>query len=189
MIRRVARKVSYAMGVSLDGYIACPDGSIDWTGPDEELHRFHNERAREMDVHLYGRRMYEAMRFWETAAENPAMADHELEFAEIWQRTPRLVFSTTLASAEGGARLVRGDVGAEVARLKAEPGGVIGVGGAGLAASLIALDLIDEFGLFVYPVVLGGGTPYFPAREAPLELRPAEVRPFGSGVVYLRYER
>jgi len=98
--------VSYAMGVSLDGYIAGPDGGIDWTAPDEELHRFHNERAREMDLHLYGRRMYEVMRFWETAAENPAMADYEVEFAEIWQRTPRFVFSTTLASAERGARLV-----------------------------------------------------------------------------------
>ncbi len=182
------RKVIYAMGVSLDGFIAGPDGSIDWTNPDEELHRFHNERAREMDVHLYGRRLYEAMRYWETAGDDPSAPDVEVEFARIWRQTERLVFSTTLEQAEGGARLVRGDVAEEVARLKRQPGGSIGVGGAGLAATLIELDLIDEYGLFVYPVVLGGGTPYFPA-SVPLELRLAETRTFGSRVVHLRYAR
>ena len=182
------RKVIYAMGVSLDGFIAGPDGNIDWTEPDEELHRFHNDRVREMDVHLCGRRLYETMLVWETAEEDASLPDYEREFAAIWKALPKVVFSTTLEQVEGGARLVRGDVAEEIARLKEQPGGSIGVGGAGLAATLIQLDLIDEYGLFVYPVVLGAGTPYFPA-SVPLELRLAETRTFGSRVVYLRYAR
>lgn len=182
------RKLIYSMGVSLDGFIAAPDGSIDWTAPDEELHRFHNEQARAAGVHLYGRRLYEAMRYWETAEENPSAPEHEVEFARIWKRTPRLVFSTTLERVEGGAELARGDLAHEVARLKEQDGGHIAVGGAGLAAGLVRLGLVDEYRLFVYPIVLGGGTPYFPALDAPIGLRLAETRTFRSQVVYLRYE-
>jgi dihydrofolate reductase len=181
-------KVIYSMGVSLDGFIAGPDGEIDWTVPDEELHRFHNDQAREAGAHLYGRRLYETMRYWETADENPSAPEHELEFARIWKETPRFVFSTTLETVEGGATLVRGDVAEAVARLKQDPGGDLAVGGAGLAASLIARGLIDEYGLFVYPVVLGAGTPYFPASADRIQLRLLETRTFGSRVVYLRYE-
>jgi dihydrofolate reductase len=183
------RTVIYAMGVSLDGFIAGPDGSIDWTAPDEELHRFHNEQARATGVNLYGRRLYEAMRYWETAEDVAGAPEHELEFARLWKQTPRLVFSTTLDRVEGGASLARGDVAEEVARLKEQPGGSISVGGAGLAATLISLDLVDEYRLFVYPVVLGAGTPYFPALDERIDLRLAEGRTFGSGVAYLRYER
>jgi dihydrofolate reductase len=183
------RKVSYSMGVSLDGFIAGPGGDIGWTAPDEELHRFHNERARATDVQLCGRRLYEVMRYWETAEENPSSAEHELEFARIWKRTRRLVFSTTLERVAGGATLATDDVATEVARLRQESGGDVGVGGAGLAATLIARDEIDEYGLFVYPVVLGAGTPFFPALDARIELRLAETRTFGCGVVHLRYER
>lgn len=181
------RKLIYAMGVSLDGFIAGPGGDIGWTEPDEELHRFHNEQAKRTGAHLCGRRLYEAMRYWETAGDNPSAPEVELEFARIWQATPRLVFSTTLERVEGGAVLVRGDVADEVSKLKREPGGDLAVGGAGLAATCIRLGLVDEYGLFVYPVVLGAGTPYFPADER-LDLRLAETRTFGSGVVYLRYE-
>jgi dihydrofolate reductase len=184
----MTRKVIYAMGVSLDGYVAAPDGGIDWTAPDEELHRFHNERVRGMDTHLLGRRLYETMLYWETVDQDPSAGEIALEFARIWKRTERLVFSTTLERVEGGARLVRGDPVEEVARLKEQPGGSIGAGGAGLAATLIAHDLVDEYGLFVYPVVLGGGTPYFPPSVR-RDLRLAETRAFGCGVVYLRYVR
>jgi dihydrofolate reductase len=90
------RKLIYSMGVSLDGFIAGPDGEIDWSAPDDELHRFHNQQAREMGAHLYGRRLYEVMAYWETADEKPSAPENELEFARIWKDTPKIVFSRTL---------------------------------------------------------------------------------------------
>jgi len=177
------------MGVSLDGFIAGPRGEIDWGAPDEELHRFHNQQVRDLGAHLCGRRLYEEMLYWETADENPSAAEHELEFARIWQSLPKVVFSKTLQKVEGNARLVREDVAGEVARLKAEPDGDLGVGGAGLASTLIKLGLVDEYRLFVSPVVLGGGTPYFPALEQRIDLELVETRTFGPRVVYLRYAR
>jgi dihydrofolate reductase len=185
----VMRKVIYSMGVSLDGFIAGPNGEIDWSAPDEELHRFHNEQTGEMGVHLLGRRMYEVMEYWETADENPSATDYELEFARIWRAAPKIVFSRSLERVEGNARLARDSVAEEVARLKEEPGKDVSVGGAGLAATLIKLDLIDEYGLFVNPVVLGGGTPFFPPLDQRINLELVETRMFGSRVVYLRYRR
>jgi dihydrofolate reductase len=183
------RKLIYSMGVSLDGFIAGPEGEIDWSAPDEELHRFHNQQVRETGAQLYGRRLYETMRFWETAEENPAAAEHELEFARIWKDTPKLVFSRTLDAVEGNARLVKGDAAEEVARLKQEQGNDLAVGGAGLASTFMKLGLIDEYRLFVSPVVLGGGTPYFPALDERIDLELVETRTFGSRVVYVRYQR
>src|SRR3954470_12332256 len=183
------RKLIYSMGVSLDGFIAGPDGEIDWSVPDEELHRFHNQQARETGVHLYGRGLYEVMTFWETADEDPARHDYEREFARIWKDTPKVVFSTTLEKVEGNARLATDDAVDEVARLKQEPGTDLAVGGAGLASTFIEHDLIDEYRLFVRPIVLGGGTPYFPALDNRIELELVETRTFGSRVVYLRYRR
>lgn len=175
------------MGVSLDGFIAGPEGEIGWAAPDEELHRFHNEQTRAMGGHLCGRRLYEEMVYWETADENPSAAEHVLEFARIWKQSPKIVFSTTLERVEGNARLVRDHVGEEVAKLKAQAGKDLSVGGAKLAASLIELGLIDEYRLFVSPVVLGAGTAYFPALDERIDLALVETRVFGSRVVYLRY--
>ncbi|MCD6015559.1 MAG: deaminase [Solirubrobacterales bacterium] len=175
------------MGVSLDGFIAGPEGEIGWAAPDEELHRFHNEQTRAMGGHLCGRRLYEEMVFWETADENPSAAEHVLEFARIWKQSPKIVFSTTLERVEGNARLVRDHVGEEVAKLKAQAGKDLSVGGANLAASLIELGLVDEYRLFVSPVVLGAGTAYFPALDEGIDLALVETRVFGSRVVYLRY--
>jgi dihydrofolate reductase len=183
------RELIYSMGVSLDGFIAGPKGEIDWTSPDEELHRFHNEQTRELGGHLLGRGLYETMRYWETAEENPSSREYELEFARIWNDLPKVVFSRTLDRVEGGARLVSEDPAEEVARLKEEPGRDLGVGGAGLASTLTKRDLIDEYRPFVYPVVLGGGTPYFPALDERINLELVETRTFGSRVVYLRYRR
>jgi len=183
------RKVIYSMGVSLDGFIAGPDGEIDWSAPDEELHRFHNQQTQEIGAHLCGRRLYETMVYWETADENPSATEFELEFAGIWQRLPKIVFSKTLEKVEGNARLVRDGVAEEVAKLKEQPGKDLAVGGAGLASTLIKLGLIDEYRLFVSPVVLGGGTPYFPALEERIDLELVETRTFGSRVVYVRYRR
>jgi len=183
------RKVIYSMGVSLDGFIAGPDGEIDWSAPDEELHRFHNQQTQEIGAHLCGRRLYETMVYWETADENPSATEFELEFAGIWQRLPKIVFSKTLEKVEGNARLVRDNVAEEVAKLKEQPGKDLAVGGAGLASTLIKLGLIDEYRLFVSPVLLGGGTPYFPALEERIDLELVETRTFGSRVVYVRYRR
>jgi dihydrofolate reductase len=183
------RKLVYSFGVSLDGFIAGPDGAIDWSAPDEELHRFHNERARETGVELYGRRLYETMLPWETRDQEPDVPPQELEFARIWKATPKVVFSTTLERVEGNARLVREGAVEEVARLKAEPGDDLAVGGAGLAATFMRAGLIDEYRLFVNPVVLGAGTPFFPPLEERINLDLVETRTFGSRVVYLRYAR
>src|SRR3954470_8367996 len=116
------RKLIYSMGVSLDGFIAGPGGDIGWSAPDEELHRFHNQQARETGAHLYGRRLYEEMIFWETADQQPSLPEHQLEFARIWKETPKLVFSRTLEKVEGNATLVTGNTGEVIARLKAQPG-------------------------------------------------------------------
>jgi dihydrofolate reductase len=186
----MARRVVYSMGVSLDGFIAGPGGEIDWSEPDEELHRFHNEQLRETGVHFCGRRLYEVMLYWETADQIPGSPEHELEFAGMWQALPKIVVSTTLSDVEGNARLVRDGIAEEVATLKEQPGGDIAVGGAGLASTFIKLGLVDEFRLFVSPVVLGSGTPYFPAAlDEPVDLELVETRTFGSRVVYLRYRR
>jgi dihydrofolate reductase len=181
------RKVIYSMGVSLDGFIAGPDGEIDWSAPDEELHRFHNQQTRELDAHLCGRRLYEEMLYWETADENPSSAAYELEFARIWKNLPKIVFSTTLEKVEGNARLATGGIVEEVATLRQQPGRDLAVGGAGLASTFAKLGLIDEYRLFVSPVVLGGGTPYFPALEERIELQLVETRTFASRVVCVRY--
>jgi dihydrofolate reductase len=181
------RKLIYPMGVSLDGFIAGPGGEIDWSAPDEELHRFHNEQTRKLGAHLLGRRLYEEMVYWETADENPSASDYELEFARIWKEMPKIVFSKTLEKVAGNARLVRDGIAEEVARLKQQPGKDLAVGGAGLASTCMKLGLIDEYQLFLSPVVLGGGTPYFPSLDERINLELVETRTFGSRVVYVRY--
>jgi dihydrofolate reductase len=183
------RKLIYSMGVSLDGFIAGPDGEIDWSAPDEELHRFHNQQTREIGAHLCGRRLYETMVYWETAEESPSATDYEIEFARIWKELPKIVFSETLAQVEGKASLAREGVAAEVAKLKEQPGKDLAVGGASLASTCIELGLVDEYRLFVSPVVLGQGTPYFPVLAEKINLELVETKTFGSCVVYLRYRR
>jgi dihydrofolate reductase len=180
------RKLIYSMTVSLDGYIAGPDGAIDWSVPDEELFRFHHQQVREIGVHFCGRRLYETMVYWETAEESP-LATEQVEFAQTWKALSKVVFSTTLQSVVGNTRLATGGVGEEVSRLKEQPGKDIAVGGAGLASTCMKLGLIDEYRLFVSPAVLGGGTPYFPALDERMNLELIQTQTFGSCVVYLRY--
>jgi dihydrofolate reductase len=181
------RNVIYSTGVSLDGFIAGPDGEIDWAAPDDELHRFHNEQTRELGAHLCGRRLYEDMLPWETADQDPSAPDLSVEFSRIWQALPKIVFSSTLRSVRGNATLAKGHVADAVARLKEQPGKDLAVGGAMLASTLIRRNLVDDYRLFVSPVVLGGGTPYFPALDERINLELVETRTFGSRVVYLRY--
>ena len=176
------------MGVSLDGYIVGPDGDFDWTAPDEEVFRFAIEEIKGVGVHLLGRRLYETMLYWETADQNPSLDGSMLEWAAIWKPLPKVVFSTTLSAVQGNARLVSGGLAEEIERLRAEPGeGGIAIGGATLAAEAAASGLIDEYRARVYPVLVGGGVPFFPQRERRVGLNLVETRTFSSGVVYLRY--
>jgi dihydrofolate reductase len=177
-------RLIYSMSTSLDGYIVDRDGKFDWGAPSEEQHRFHNEQVRELSAHLLGRRLYETMVYWDTDDESRGPVQRE--FAEIWRETPKFVFSRTLESVEGRATLIKGDGVEEVARIKQETDGDVGVGGAGLASSLIPLGLIDEYRPFVYPVIVGGGTPFLPPLDERIDLELVETRTFGSRVVYLR---
>src|SRR5262249_2516229 len=152
--RTMMRKLIYAMTVSLDGYIAGPDGAIDWSPPDEELFRFHTLRVENTDVQLCGRRLYETMLYWETVDEGSLNADHA-KFAQIWKALPKAVFSTTLKSVVGNTRLLSDGLAEEVSILKEQSGKDIAVGGARLAHACMKLKLIDEWHLFVCPVLLG----------------------------------
>ena len=184
------RKVIYSMNVSLDGFVEGPNRELDWSTPDEELHRFWNDQEREMGTSLYGRRLYELMAaYWPTADTDPSAPDYVVEFARIWRDKPKIVFSTTLEKVDWNSRLVRDNVAEEVAKLKAQVGKNMEVAGPTLASTLVRLGLIDEYGPVVHPVVLGGGTPFFPALDNRIILTLVETRTFGSGVVYLRYQR
>jgi dihydrofolate reductase len=135
-----------------------------------------------------GRRLYETMLYWETADQDPSLDDAEREWTALWKPLPKVVFSTTLSEVLGTARLASGGLAEEVERLRAEPGeGDIAIGGATLAAQAAALGLIDEYRAMVYPVLVGGGIPFFPRRERRVDLELVETRTFGSSVVYLRY--
>jgi dihydrofolate reductase len=182
------RSVTYSMSVSLDGYIAGPDGTFDWPGFDEEIFRFWIDEIREVGVHLLGRRLYETMLYWETADQDPSLGDAELEWAALWKPLPKVVFSTTLSAVQGNARLASGGLAEEIERLRAEPGeGEIAIGGATLAADAAALGLIDEYRAMVYPVLVGGGISFFPQRERRVDLELIETHTYSSRVVYLRY--
>jgi len=184
----VVRSVTYSMGVSLDGYIVGPDGGFDWTAPDEDVFRFVTDEIRQVGVHLLGRRLYETMLYWETADQDPSLDDAMLEWAAIWKRLPKVVFSTTLSAVQGNARLASGGLAAEIERLRAEPAeGDIAIGGATLAGQAAASGLLDEYRARVYPVLVGGGIPYFPQGERRVDLELVETRTFSTRVVYLRH--
>jgi dihydrofolate reductase len=180
------RRLIFSMGVSLDGYIAGPDGDFEWSAPSDELHRFHNDRVGELGGALLGRRLYETMVYWER--DDPGWGPTQRAFAEIWRGLPKVVYSTTLDSVEGNSRLAREVDPGEVAELKRQPGKDLEVGGATLAATFTRLGLIDEYNLFVHPVVVGGGTRAFPDLDEQFGLELVETRSFGA-VVYLRYVR
>ncbi len=183
-------KLIYGFSVSLDGFIEDTRGSLDWTTPDETLHRHMNERERAAGGVLYGRRLYELMSaYWPTADEDPSAPDVVKEYARIWRSEPKVVFSRTLQSVAHNARLVRDDLAGEVARLKAQPGGDLLVGGAGLAASFMQLGLIDEYWLYICPVLLGGGKPMFGPLPQAIPLTLLETHTFPRGVVMVRYGR
>lgn len=182
----MAGPLFYAFAVSVDGYIASASGDIGLPVPEEALHRHFNRAQAGLALNLYGRKMYEVMRYWDAPPRESA--PFEQEFAEAWQKTPKVVFSTTLDSVGPNARLVRdpADVERTVRALKAETSGEIEVNGATLAASLIRLGLVDELRLYMMPVVLGGGTPYF-AAGLRLELEPLGTESLPQQCTLLRF--
>lgn len=182
------RQVSYSMGASLDGYIVGPDGRFDWSVPDPEVFAAHVEEIRGVGVHLMGRRLYETMRYWETAEQTEPLGDAEREWAALWNPLPKVVFSSSLTGVQGAARLATSDLRSEVERLRAEPGdGDIAIGGATLAAQAAALDLIDEYRIWLHPVLVGGGVPYFAHEQQRRDLELLDSRTLAGGVVRLRY--
>src|SRR5919201_2311253 len=178
----------YSMSVSVDGFIADRDGAFGWTGPSEELFRFHLEQVRGLGGYLLGRRLYETMLVWET---DPSLRDNEDTdaFADVWSALPKVVFSRTLDSVQGNARLAEASLAEEAAVALAATDKDVEIGGAGLAAAAIELGLVDELRLFRNPVVVGGGTPFLPpvTEDVPLDL--IETRTFGARVIYERYGR
>jgi dihydrofolate reductase len=178
----------YSMGVSVDGFIADREGAFGWTVPSEEQFRFHITQTRELGAHLLGRRLYETMLVWET---DPALRENGpgAEFADIWCALPKVVFSRTLGSVQGNARLARASVAEEVAAALEASGKDVAIGGAGLAAEAIELGLVDELHMFRHPVVVGGGTRFLPPVTGDVPLDLIETRTFGSRVIYERYRR
>jgi dihydrofolate reductase len=181
------RKIVWMMSVSLDGFIEGPHGELDWHMVDDELHSHFNEVLGAMGAFLDGRVMYQLMaEFWPTADTNPASTRPMIEFARIWRDMPKFVFSRTLKQADWNATVVRDVIADDIVKLKEEPGGDLGLGGADLAAEFQRLDLIDEYRIYVHPVVIGDGKPLF-QRDATINLQLTESRAFGNGVVLLRY--
>jgi dihydrofolate reductase len=183
------RKVIYLTSLSADGFIEAAGGDSTSLIPDEELHRHFNELESAIDTHLYGRRFYELMAsYWPSVDGKPTAPSYEVEYARIWKAVPKVVFSSTLDRVEWNARLFKGDARSEVARLKQLPGLNMSLGGTTLASTLAADGLIDEYRLYVMPVILGAGKSMFQLRDK-ISLQLVEHRRFSSGVVLLHYAR
>lgn len=181
--------VTYWMGMSLDGYVTGPDGGFDWGAPDDELFQFAIDQIQEVGVHLLGRKLYEAMLYWEDV-EEATLSDAFREWKQLWMALPKVVFSTTLTTVRGSnTRLATGSLANEIERLRAEPGdGHIAIGGPTLAHQAARLGLIDEYRPRVHPVLVGGGLPYFPQHGQQVALELLDERLFATTQVkYLRY--
>src|SRR4051794_12129478 len=178
----------YSMSVSVDGFIADREGAFDWTVPSDELFRFHLGQVRELGGDLLGRRLYETMLVWET---DPSLRDNQLRaaLADVWCAIPKIVFSRTLDSVQGNARLAEASVAEELSAALDATDKDVSIGGAGLAAAAVELGLVDELRMFRHPVIVGGGTPFLPpvTEDVPLDL--IETRTFGSRVIYERFGR
>ena len=178
----------YSMGVSVDGFIADRAGEFGWTVPSEEQFRFHLAQTREIGRFLCGRKLYETMLVWES---DSSLRDSELgaAFADVWCAIPKVVFSHTLDSVQGSARLAHASLAEEVAAALDSTDKDVAIGGAGLAAAAIELRLVDELRMFRNPVVVGGGTPFLPPVTEDVRLALVETRTFGSRTIYERYRR
>jgi len=182
------KKIILMMSVSLDGFFEGPNRELDWQMADDELHVHFNEQLSGMSAFLDGRVTYELMAgYWPTADQDPSSPAPVREFARIWRDLPKIVFSRTLERADWNTTIVREVVPEEIVKLKAQPGGDMVIGGANLAATFMRHDLIDEYRIYVHPVVIGQGRTLFAPSSTRINLRLAETRTFGNGVVLLRY--
>lgn len=183
------RNLTFAMNVSLDGYVAAPGDDLGWSVPSDELFRWWSDRVGVTGTALYGRRIWEAMSsHWPAVDAQPDAPPADREYARRWSAMPKVVFSSTLDAVDGNARLVAGDAVAEIARLKDEEGGPMDVCGATLAGAALRAGLVDEVVLVTAPVLVGGGAPLFPALDTWVTLDLTETRTFPGGVVLTRYE-
>ena len=181
-------RLIYGFNVSVDGYIADAQGSIDWSDPSEELHQYWNDFERETALAFYGRRLYDLMSaYWPTADRDPDATPMIVDYARVWCAMPKVVFSRTLESVDWNSRLERGDPVEVVTKLKAETDGTMEVAGATLAAPIVQAGLVDEYRIVIAPTAVGGGTPFFPTLPSWISLRLLESRTFPGGTVLLRY--
>jgi dihydrofolate reductase len=180
-------KLIYSVIASLDGYVADEDGNFDWAVPDEEVHAFINDLDRPVGTYLYGRRMYETMVGWET---DPTLADRSplmRDFAQIWRAADKIVYSRTLERVTSARTRIERDFDPEAVRqMKAAAERDLIVGGPDLAAHAIRAGLVDEWHLFVTPIVVGGGKRSLP-DDVRVKLELLDERRFKGGVVYLHY--
>lgn len=173
---------------SLDGFVADAEGDFGWSAPDEEVHAHLNERDRAVSAELYGRRLYDVMKVWETYGTSPDASDVERQYGEQWRARPKEVFSTSLASVDTSrTTLYRRFDPDRVRRLVEESDGDVGIGGPDLAAQALRAGIVDGLEYYAHPVVLGGGTPWLP-KGLRVGLRLVEQHRFGCGVVHLAYE-
>ncbi|HXL73998.1 MAG TPA: dihydrofolate reductase family protein, partial [bacterium] len=163
------RKVIYGLNISLDGFYEDINGKIDFTVPDDEVFLHFIELEKEVEVHLYGRKLYETMCYWKSADQNWNLA--EIEYAKVWNQKPNVVFSRTLESVASNDRLVRDHIADEVNQLKKGPGKYMAVGGGEIASTFINLGLIDEYRFYFRPIVLGKGKPMFQSLTKNLALK------------------
>lgn len=181
-------KIILSNAVSVDGFFEGPDRDISWHRVDEELHRHFNDEIGAMGGIIEGRVTYQLMEeFWPTADQDPDSTPAMAEFAGIWRRLPKFVFSRTLATAGPNAKVFAGVVPEEIRALKAEAGGDLIMSGADLAGTFMRHGLVDEFRIYVNPVVVGQGRRVFQSSDFTADLDLVESRRFGNGVVLLRY--
>jgi dihydrofolate reductase len=180
-------KLIYSAITSLDGYVADENGNFDWAAPDEEVHSFVNDLERSVGTYLYGRRMYEVMVYWETADTLVDQPPFIRDYVEIWQAADKIVYSKTLEEVSSARTRIERDFDPEAVRqLKSRAARDISVGGPELAGQAIKAGLVDEYHLFVAPVVVGGGKGSLPDHVR-LDLELLNERPFGNGMVHLHY--
>jgi dihydrofolate reductase len=179
------RKVIYGLNISLDGFYQDINGEIGFTVPEKEVFRHFIELEKEVEVHLYGRKMYETMSYWKT---DQNFDQAEREYAKFWNEKPNVVFSRTLKSVAPNDRLVRDNIAEEVNELRKGPGKYMAVGGGEIASTFIKLGLIDEYRFYFRPVLLGKGKPMFQSLTKHLALKLMDTKVIGSRVVLLRYE-
>jgi len=175
----------YSMSVSADGYVNDPGGGFDWSAPSDDVTQLHHEEVASLSGYLLGRRLYETMRVWDIDQQLRASYPG---FAEVWAALPKIVFSRTLERVDGNARLAEKSLAEELSAVNSAEA-IISIAGPTLASEAVTLDLVDEYRIYRSPIIVGGGTQYFPALASPLPLELVETRTFDSPVIYERYRR